>query len=315
MVFTLFAACSREDDDDDRDKDDKKETTTEEAPAKDEDDDPTISDDNEDENKDRDDEDENPDDKDDSKNDKLNISISEKTLYNKNNVKITVTEIEGNWGDYSIKLEIKNSNSDTICVYGNSIIINDSLTFDGSFYETVKAGKTVNTEVYLWDTDLEFADLDVNDIGKIVFKDVVIEEDETFDEIDTFDMEITTSLKKYEAIKPSGDTLYEDDILTINYVSSEIDDDYMEVILCITNNYDDAIDIEMEDVYIEDYQYAAWLFDNIYEGTCKYVTIYIWEDEIEMDLKDIDTLVIEMTATAMNDWEDLTTTGEISFDL
>lgn len=315
MVFTLFAACSREDDDDDRDKDDKKETTTEEAPTKDEDDDPTISDDNEDENKDRDDEDENPDDKDDSKNDKLNISISEKALYNKNNVKITVTEIEGNWGDYSIKLEIKNSNSDAICVYGNSIIINDSLTFDGSFYETVKAGKTVNTEVYLWDTDLEFADLDVNDIGKIVFKDVVIEEDETFDEIDTFDMEITTSLKKYEAIKPSGNTLYEDDILTINYVSSEIDDDYMEVILCITNNYDDAIDIEMEDVYIEDYQYAAWLFDNIYEGTCKYVTIYIWEDEIEMDLKDIDTLVIEMTATAMNDWEDLTTTGEISFDL
>ncbi len=98
--------------------------------------------------------------------DKSETTLKPSTVYNENGITITADKYTHEYSKSSLKLTIQNNRSDDITYSANSVIIN-GFSFTYTNYGTLYSGKKASMQVDFYDSDLEYAHVNVIEEYKI----------------------------------------------------------------------------------------------------------------------------------------------------
>lgn len=214
------------------------------------------------------------------------VSIDECVLYEGNDVIITVKGIEQSGSDYEVKLLIENNSALNLGFNAHAYGVNGIMTRN-NIYDMdcdVAAGKKTNTSF-----KIESSFLNEYDISEIRFIDILFwayDNDKMFKEFDTDQLRIYTSLYDNSDDIPSGDTIYSDDNIRVDFVSSE-GNDYTFLIVNNTITYMDFdfAEISINDYTVSDIDYDLYdeslLSSNAIFCTIKVSDEFMQENDIE----------------------------------
>lgn len=192
------------------------------------------------------------------------------TLVDNDDVIVTLTGIEpdGKYG-YTWKIYIENKSPDRdIYVTADDVSVN-GLMLNPYFYETVTAGSKLNTEMYWYTSDFEFAE--ITDVTMVEFT-LDINDDDTYDDIfeDTYTI-YPQGEDAYVAYSPNLDDgllLEENDDFTLYLLWYNENADYgYTLYFYVINNSDRALTFDMDDTTMNGYMNdSGWWYETVPAG-------------------------------------------------
>ena len=172
--------------------------------------------------------------------------IKEQVIYEGNNVVITAKGIESSGSDWEIKLLIENNSKLNLGFNAHAYAVNGIMT-GNNIYDMdcdVAAGKKANVSLELKGRVLnEYGITNIRCVDALFW---AYDNDKSFKEFDTGQIEIKTSLynKKHDVIK--GDTLYDNDGIKVDFIGSD-DNEFTFAVKNTTGNY---IEFDVEEITI-----------------------------------------------------------------
>lgn len=198
---------------------------------------------------------------------KQEVKVEEQVIYDKNDIKVTVTgyKTDGFFGD-ALQLMIENNSSKNIGMStGDSVAINGIMIGD-LFAIDVASGKKTNEELTFLSTDLKAAGIET--IKDIEFK-LHIYDNESYDTIDDSDLiTVTTNADKdfKQKIDESGTLAVDEKGVKIFVKKVDSEDSFWgaDIYLLVENNTGKNIS-----VYVEDVSVNGFMAEPIYASTIR----------------------------------------------
>ena len=239
------------------------------------------------------------------------ITINETLVYDANNVKIYIKDIEDN----VISFYIENNSDKNYNFAAHSYAVNGVMTRNNIYdmYCDVAANSKANAKLEIDKTFLK--EFDVTTINTIDICFWAYDNAVSVKDFDTGCLRIITN--KEEDIKvETKKNMYADNNISVDYIG-RTSQDYK---FCITNNRDNLIDFNIEDVTVNGYTITLWDLD-IYDcevlNNCQYVyTIHIDKEALKDNAIDkVETIQYNVKIRDNGDYFDDWATGNISVDI
>lgn len=221
-------------------------------------------------------------------------------IYNEDGVRVTVDAAGLSYGDYSIFLTIYNETDHNISVSTDLLSVNGFM-FSNGLYQDVKAGKSEQTYLTLYDFELEKAG--VEKVGKVEF---------VLDIYDEYNYESTRKLVAIETDYPmdysaitgvSGVPLYSDEDLTVILQGISLDnagDCLMN--LYVQNHSQNTVSIYSETVLVNGEEASCFVWNMLRPNTCAVDDAYIYDLKFQ-SLEEIEEITIDLEIEILDDFE------------
>ena len=218
----------------------------------------------------------------DDKDKKVEISIDEQVLFEKDGLKVTATEYKKDsiWGD-GINLLIENDSDQSIGLGCTALIVNDYMIFD-LFSATVAAGKKSNEMMHLSNSELEAAGIE--NVGKVEMYFHTFNPDTymTIDDIDCVTIE-TSAIDSIDTTpNDAGKELFNSNGVKI--VGKYVDEASFwgaGVLLYIENNSGQNIIVQCDDMSINGFMVTPYFSADVYDGKKAIDDITILSSDLE----------------------------------
>lgn len=183
--------------------------------------------------------------------------IDEVVVYEGNDVIITATEIKKSGSDWAVNLLIENNSSLNLGFNAHAYAINGIMTRNNIYSMDcdVAAGKKANATLLLKGSVIkEYGIQDIRCIDALLW---AYDNDKLFKEFDTDQFEIKTSLYDGTHDSIEGTTIFDEDGIKVDYLSSN-GDNYN---FCITNTTGSYLDFDFNEITINDFTNSEIDFD------------------------------------------------------
>ena len=210
------------------------------------------------------------------------LSVEESVVYDKDDVKVTVTGIsaDGFMGP-ELNLLVENNSEKNIIVKADYCVVNNYMVYPAMSISAA-SGKKANDSMTIMRSDLELADID--EIGELDFSLVIIDE-ETFHRIDESD-EIAVKTSLYDDMEieaqDEGKEVYNADGIRI--VAKYLREDTFwgaGMVLYIENNSDSDIIVQQDDFSVNGFMVSAMMSETVKAGRMDMAEIAIFDSDLE----------------------------------
>lgn len=207
------------------------------------------------------------------------VTITEKTVYDYNGIRITAKELGASWLGTDIKLLVENNSTENITISADAFVVN-GITIDGSMYIDVAAGKKANDSITLYAEDLDVADIDV--ISSIECRNATIIDSDSYSTVAEVAFIVETSAQGYvQPIDDTGDIIFQKAGITViaKCVSGDL---FGKTVRLFTKNETgkDVI-LQADNISVNDFTIPAWMYDTIFEGTVRFCELDLWSSGLE----------------------------------
>lgn len=299
MVFamlTVFTGCGDEDDDKKKDKKSSKSVSDK------------AKDDEDDKKKDKDEEED--------KGESADFSIEKTVLLDKNDIKITATEVKEDWGETEINLLVENNGKKDVFLDCNALIVNNYM-ISNYFFCDVSAGKKSNTGLALSSDELEAAG--IKNVGQIemVFR---ASDPDTYDEIFVSDMvTLKTSLFDKMDAEPNdeGKELYNSKGIKIVAKGITEDDIFgVGLSLYIENKTGKNVMISCEDLSVNGFMVTPLFACSLYDQKMTVASVDILSDELEDNgIKKVKDVELSFSIYDPDTFDTIAETGALQYSV
>lgn len=242
------------------------------------------------------------------------VSIEEKVIYESNDVVITVKGMERAGNDFEVKLLIENNSSLNLGFNAHAYGVNGIMTGNNIYSMNcdVAAGKKANTS---FDIDSSF--LSENDIDEIRYIDILFwayDNDKMFKEFDTGQLRIETSLYNETSDISNGTPIFEQDGLSVSFISRENDN----FTFLLINDTEDYINFDFTEISINDYTVSDVdydLYDEIVLSKNAAICTISVKDEFmqENDIDTVESIEWNITCRPYGDYFEEYKIGTVSY--
>lgn len=221
-------------------------------------------------------------------------------------IRVTGEDTSDSW-EYilNVYMENKTDRSLTLSVLDGSI---NGLMLDLYGYETLSAGKKVNTTFSVYWEDLETAGIsEITDIGLCLW---VRDDDysELLDGIFHIYPQGEAAAAPYVRSSQTGDLiLLGNDFLSLTVVGSDYDDywEEYEIYLYLENRTDREMGLYLDNFSVSDYMVSCWWGDELMPGSSAYSVIYVDKDVLEQNgITEVDSIEFELYGYDSDTYED-----------
>lgn len=212
----------------------------------------------------------------------FNSNLGEQVVYDKNNIKVTVTEItyEEYYGP-TLSLLLENNSAKDITISSENVSVNN-IVCNAYMYEDVNAGKKTYADMSFYESDL--TSVGITEIGTIEFF-LHIYEQETYDTIDDSDViKLVVNENVTAAPVSNGEKIYSKNGITIyNEKPTMEDDDYYDYVsrFFIVNETNTDISISTDDVSVNGFMINPYCSETVPAGKMAYTSLYFSKTDLE----------------------------------
>ncbi|MBO5247733.1 MAG: hypothetical protein J6B54_00340 [Clostridia bacterium] len=251
--------------------------------------------------------------------DKTEVTLSEKVIFNQNDVEITVTGMDysGFFGP-SVKVLIENNSQKNLTVQTRDSSVNGAM-IETIFSEDIAAGKKANSSIVFAENELKTAGIQT--IKNIEFK-IYLFDTESYDDVATSEtITLTTSadVSFDQIFDKSGETLYDEDGIKVIAKKLSSRDSFWgsELYLYIENNTEENITIQTKDVSINGFMVDPVFSCEILSGKVAFSSVTFLESDLtDNGIEDITELELKLNIFNKETWDDIKDTDiiKISFN-
>ena len=243
------------------------------------------------------------------------VTIEEQVILNRDGIVITAKEYvkDSIWGD-GIKLLLENNTDKTVSVGCEALIVNNYMVTD-LFSSEVAAGKKANETLYLSNTALEAAGIDVVGLVEIYFK---VYDSESFKTIFTSDcVSIQTSAYANMDTTPddTGVELYNQGGIRI--VGKTVDEDSFwgkTILLYCENTSGKNVGITVEELSINGFMITPMFSATVYDGKMAMDDITLFSSELETNgITEIEEVELKFHIYDTDSYKTIADSDEITF--
>lgn len=230
------------------------------------------------------------------------LTVDEQVVFDKRDVKITVTGIE--FDDFygpMLNVLIENNSKTDLTFTLDDCYINDYSIY-GSLYVDVAAGKKANDEITFSTSEMELAKISSLKKIEASFKAY----DENYNDIAKSDLiEIKTSASdSYKGGEtPSGEEIFNKDGLQMvitGYEKNGVDDYYTDPTLVVyaRNNTKKRVTFSSDDFYVNGFKVDATYYETLEPGKCVVSTVMYYKEYLEknkIEADDIEELELNIS--------------------
>lgn len=243
-------------------------------------------------------------------------TIEEAVLVDKGDVKITALEYveDSLWGQ-GIKVKIENNSKDNIAVTLNSMSANNYMVTDDLFYCDVAAGKTGNDTIYLSDSFLRSAGIEM--VADITMDFHVSSSDsyETLFDVPHVQLSTSASGSISQPALDDGKELYNQDEIRI--VGQYVDEDSFwgtAVELFIENTSSQNVIIQCENMSINGCMVEGYFSTQVNAGKMAIDSIEVMESDLENNnITEVNDVELNFIIVNPNTYETIAESGPVAF--
>lgn len=241
------------------------------------------------------------------------VSIEEQVIFDAEGVKITAKEYEkGSMFGDSVKLLIENTSDKDVGVGCTTLIVNDHM-IENLFSETVAAGKSVNTTMDLYSSELEAAGIET--VGKIETKFHLFNPEDymtttegeltTIETSEIANMDTTANIEGTELVNEGG----------VRVLAKSVDEDSFwgaAVVLYIENTSGKNVIIQCDDLSVNDFMLTPLFSCEVYDGKKAVSDIALMSTELEENnIESIDKIELKLKLVNPDDYSTIKETDPI----
>lgn len=237
-------------------------------------------------------------------------TIDKTALCDKDGVKITAESLEKD----CIKVKIENNSDKTIVVESNAAINNCMMYSVSMHVDGIAPGNTANAKIPL--DDLQKYGIDI--VGEISVNFKIYEDGGVISTLwfETDIAEIITNKNGEKTIfTPSGNQIYSDDGITINYINVEDDIFGKTVTLYVHNNTDDNITVSCDNLAVNSITLNIYKEKDILSNCGSIIEILISNTDIEENqIEEIESVEVGISTRNQIDYTTILDTQQIKFN-
>lgn len=184
-------------------------------------------------------------------------SIEKQIIYEENNVTMYVTGIEKVSNGYEVGIYIENNSTLNLGFNARAYAVNEIMTRNNIYSMNcdVAAGKKANAVIEIENIFLN--EFDINEIKCIDILFWAYDNDKMYREFATNQIRILTNVYSEDLPKISGERIYEQNGISIDYLSN----DKNKYTFCITNGTENYLDFDVKNISINDFTSSEWFLD------------------------------------------------------
>ncbi len=242
------------------------------------------------------------------------VTIEEIEIYNANDIVVTATKIEEDWGDIGIGVTVKNGSSKNIVVSTGGLSVNGYMLEGSGLYCEVAAGKNAVDDISLYHYELEQAGIET--VAEVEFKLRVFDSD-TFNDIDETDLiKLSTSAADgfVQPVDDSGEEIY--NAHDVRVVCKGLKSDVIwdgAVVFFFENNSGKGVSVYAENVSVNDFMAEESLWVDLRAGTKAIEGMYMYDlSDLGIEtIEDIEKIELSIRVIDEETWNDIDTSDPI----
>ncbi len=248
---------------------------------------------------------------------KLDITIEEQVLLEKDGIKITAKEYVTDpiWGD-GITVLVENSGTVSTTVTVDNLIINNYM-ISNLFSCTVAAGKKATETISFVSTDLEAADIINVGLVEIYFSAYDSDTFDTFFKSDACVIKTSAFDTVGATADTSGTELYNKDGIRI--IGKSVNEDGFlgaEILLYIENNSGKNVTVSCDDLSVNGYMMTSLFASTVYNNKMAFDGITVLSSDLEENgIESIEEVELTFRLYDPDTYETISETEPISFSV
>lgn len=210
---------------------------------------------------------------------KKKITLENTVIYDKNDLKITVTDMRTTTMGVYFDVSVENHSEKSVLFTASHFVVN-GITVKGQCYIEAKAGKDTEDTFYLYNSGLESAQIDT--VATVRGVNSAISNMDTLETMDTFIFNLVTSAGEdyVQEISRKGDVLLDSSDLTVLAQPFDHPTYGGATRLLFFNDTGKSIIVEAKDIKVNDKQVDGQLHEMIYMDSVCYSDLNLYSSSL-----------------------------------
>lgn len=243
------------------------------------------------------------------------VTVAEQVLVDQDGVKVTATGMSETLSGLALELKIENNSDKAVTVQPRDVAVNGIMFSSASFSSDVAAGKTANTELEFYSSELENAG--VATIGTMELKIAVVDGESWEDVFTTEQITVPTSADGTfeQTYDDSGFLAIDQDGYKVIVKKLDSEDSFWgaDIYVYVENNSDKDVTIQTRDVSINGVMTEPMFSCEVLAGKKAFDTITFLQSDLDDNkITDITDMELYFTIFDSNSWDTLVDTDIVS---